>query len=65
MKKRKDTMTITKMETIKTVRVTFEIEDEVYHALAEAGRLHVNDDKQACFSYAINAALKELAERTK
>lgn len=66
MKKNKDkVMRIVKMQDVKTVKVTLEVHDEVYGLLAEAGRLHVTGDQTACFSYAFNLALKELAERTK
>ena len=41
------------------------IDDATFNALAEAGRIHLQKDKKACFEYALNQALLELAEQLK
>jgi hypothetical protein len=33
----------------------------VYEAIAEAGRVHIANDKEALFQYALKTALKEMA----
>ena len=39
-----------------------DIDDDLYEALAKAGRHHLAKDKMACFEYALNKALLELCE---
>lgn len=67
MKKRKTNKGITVLKTreYKSVEITIEIDDDLYEALAEAGRQHIVKDKKACFSYALNKALMELCEEVK
>jgi hypothetical protein len=47
------------------VRVIVDIDDDLYEALAKAGRHHLAKDKMACFEYALNKALLELCEELK
>ena len=42
-----------------------DIDDDLYEALARAGRQHLAKDKMACFEYALNKALLELCEELK
>ena len=64
-RKRKNEIHLVKVEEIKTARVEIEVDEKVFSAMAEAGRIHIRGDKLACFSYALNQALVELANRTK
>lgn len=45
--------------------IDIKVDDKTFNALAEAGRIHLQKDKNACFEYALNKALLELAEMTK
>jgi len=67
MKKRKagKYIDVVKTEECKSVKITVNVDDDLYEALAEAGRQHIVKDKKACFEYALNKALLELCEELK
>ena len=62
MKKKNNKITLVKVTDQKAVRVMIDIDDDLYEALAKAGRHHLAKDKMACFEYALNKALLELCE---
>ena len=62
MKKKINKITLVKATEQKAVRVMIDIDDDLYEALAKAGRHHLAKDKMACFEYALNKALLELCE---
>ena len=62
MKKKSNKITLVKVTDQKAVRVMIDIDDDLYEALAKAGRHHLAKDKMACFEYALNKALLELCE---
>ena len=62
MKKKSNKITLIKTTEEKAVRVMLDIDDDLYEALAKAGRHHLAKDKMACFEYALNKALLELCE---
>ena len=62
MKKKSNKITLVKTTEEKAVRVMLDIDDDLYEALAKAGRQHLAKDKMACFEYALNKALLELCE---
>ena len=62
MKKKSNKITLVKATEQKAVRVMIDIDDDLYEALAKAGRHHLAKDKMACFEYALNKALLELCE---
>jgi hypothetical protein len=62
MKKKSNKITLVKTTEQKAVRVMIDIDDDLYEALAKAGRHHLAKDKMACFEYALNKALLELCE---
>jgi len=66
MRKRKGkSIKLVKVEECKTARIVVEVDDELFEAMAQAGRKHILKDKLACFSYAVNKALLELCEEVK
>ena len=65
MKKKSNKITLVKTTEEKAVRVMIDIDDDLYEALAKAGRHHLAKDKMACFEYALNKALLELCEEIK
>ena len=65
MKKKSNKITLVKATEQKAVRVMIDIDDDLYEALARAGRQHLAKDKMACFEYALNKALLELCEELK
>ena len=60
--RRKKPITLLRVNDIKSASITI---DDLYEAMAEAGRVHIVKDKLACFSYAVNQALLELCKQTK
>lgn len=62
MKRKSNKITLVKVTDQKAVRVMIDIDDDLYEALAKAGRQHLAKDKMACFEYALNKALLELCE---
>jgi hypothetical protein len=65
MKKKDRKITLVKTLEQKAVRVMLDVDDDLYEALARAGRQHLAKDKMACFEYALNKALLELCEEIK
>ena len=65
MKKKNRKITLVKTSEQTAVRVIVDIDDDLYEALAKAGRQHIIKDKKACFEYALNKALLELCEELK
>jgi hypothetical protein len=54
-----------KVEEYDAVKITVNVDDDLYEAMAEAGRQHIVKDKKACFEYALNKALLELCVELK
>ena len=54
-----------KVEEYDAVKITVNVDDDLYEAMAEAGRHHIVKDKKACFEYALNKTLLELCEELK
>ena len=65
MRKKSRKITLVKTLEQKAVRVMLDVDDDLYEALAKAGRQHLAKDKMACFEYALNKALLELCEELK
>jgi hypothetical protein len=65
MKKKTGDIKLVKVQEFKTAKIVVEVDDELFEAMAQAGRKHVAKDKVACFSYALNNALLELCEEVK
>jgi hypothetical protein len=65
MKKKNRKITLVKTFEQESVRVMLDVDDDLYEALARAGRQHLAKDKMACFEYALNKALLELCEELK
>jgi len=65
MKKKNRKITLVKTSEQTAVRVIVDIDDDLYEALAKAGRHHLAKDKMACFEYALNKALLELCQELK
>ena len=38
-----------------------DVDKDVYESIVEAGRIHIANDKEALFQYALKTALKEMA----
>ena len=66
MRKRKSKgIKLVKVEEYEAVKILVDVDDDLYEALAEAGRQHIAKDKGACFTYALNKALLEIIEEIK
>ena len=65
MKKKTRDIKLVKVEEFKAAKIVVEVDDELFEAMAQAGRKHISKDKVACFSYALNKALLELCEEVK
>ena len=67
MRKRKTgrSIKLVKVEDYDAVKILVDVDDDLFNAMADAGRIHLQKDKKACFEYALNKALLELAEMTK
>jgi len=65
MKRKTRDIKLVKVEEFKAAKIVVEVEDELFEAMAHAGRKHIAKDKVACFSYALNKALLELCEEVK
>ena len=63
--RRKKQIEVLDIREVKSAVIDIKVEDKTFNALAEAGRIHLQKDKKACFEYALNKALLELAEMTK
>jgi len=65
MRKQTRDIKLVKVKECKTAKIVVEVDDELFEAMAQAGRKHILKDKVACFSYALNKALLELCEEVK
>ena len=66
MRKRKSKgIKLVKVEEYEAVKILVDVDDDLYEALAEAGRQHIAKDKVACFTYALNKALLEIIKEIK
>ncbi len=65
MRKKARDIKLVKIQEYKAAKIIVEVDDELFEAMAQAGRKHVAKDKVACFSYALNKALLELCEEVK
>ena len=65
MRKKARDIKLVKVQEYKAAKIIVEVDDELFEAMAQAGRKHVAKDKIACFSYALNKALLELCEEVK
>ena len=63
--RRKKQIEVLDIREVKSAVIDIKVDDKTFNALAEAGRIHLQKDKNACFEYALNKALLELAEMTK
>ena len=63
--RRKKQIEVIGIRDVKSCVLEIDVDDKTFNALAEAGRIHLQKDKNACFEYALNQALLELAEMTK
>jgi hypothetical protein len=63
--RRKKQIEVTSIREVKSCVLEINVDDKTFNALAEAGRIHLQKDKNACFEYALNKALLELADMTK
>ena len=63
--RRKKQIEVLDIREVKSAVIDIKVDDKTFNALAEAGRIHLQKDKKACFDYALNQALLELAEMTK
>ena len=64
-KKKSKGIELVKVEDYDAVKILVDVDDDLFNALAEAGRQHIVKDKVACFEYALNKALLELCEELK
>ena len=67
MKKRKagKGIELVKVEECNTAKIVVEVDDDLFNAMADAGRQHIAKDKMACFSYALTRALMEVMDEIK
>ena len=65
MRKKSREIKLVKVQEYKAAKIIVEVDDELFEAMAQAGRKHVAKDKVACFSYALNKALLELCGKVK
>ena len=63
--RRKKQIEVIGIRDVKSAVIDIKVDDATFNALAEAGRIHLQKDKKACFEYALNQALLELAEQLK
>ena len=56
---------LVKVEDYDAVKILVDVDDDLFNAMADAGRQHIVKDKVACFEYALNKALLELCEEIK
>jgi len=63
--RRKKQIEVIDIREVKSAVIDIKVDDKTFNAMAEAGRIHLQKDKNACFEYALNKALLELAEMTK
>ena len=67
MRKRKTgrSIKLVKVEDYDAVKILVDVDDDLFNAMADAGRQHIARDKVACFTYALNKALLEMIEELK
>ena len=66
MRKRKSKgIELVKVEECNTAKIVVEVDDDLFNAMADAGRQHIAKDKEACFAYALNRALMEVMDEIK
>ena len=67
MRKRKTgrSIKLVKVEEYEAVKILVDVDDDLFNAMAEAGRQHIAKDKVACFAYALNKGLLEMMEEIK
>ena len=67
MRKRKKgrSIKLVKVKEYEAVKILVDVDDDLFNAMADAGRQHIVKDKVACFEYALNKALLELCEELK
>jgi hypothetical protein len=65
MSKKAREIKLVKVQEYKAAKIIVEVDDDLYEALAKAGRQHLAKDKMACFEYALNKALLELCVELK
>jgi hypothetical protein len=67
MRKRKigRSIKLVKVKESEAVKILVDVDDDLFNAMADAGRQHIVKDKVACFEYALNKALIELCEELK
>jgi hypothetical protein len=63
--RRKKQIEVLDIREVKSAVIDIKVDNETFNALAEAGRIHLQKDKNACFEYALNKALIELSEQLK
>jgi hypothetical protein len=65
MRRKKQQIEVLDIREVKSAVIDVKVDDKTFNALAEAGRIHLQKDKKACFEYALNKALIELSEQLK
>ena len=60
-KPKEDLIRIVSEKKVVCYELSLDVDDGVYEAIAEAGRVHIANDKEALFQYALRTALKEMA----
>jgi len=63
--RRKNKIEVLDIREVKSAVIDINVDNKTFNALAEAGRIHLQKDKKACFEYALNKALIELSEQLK
>ena len=56
---------LVKVKEYEAVKILVDVDDDLFNAMADAGRQHIVKDKVACFEYALNKALLEMMEEIK
>ena len=62
-RKTKNLIKLLKIQKFESAKIVIDIDDDLYEAMAEAGRRHIEKDKMACFTYALNKSLSEMCRR--
>ncbi len=67
MRKRKTgrNIKLVKVKEYEAVKILVDVDDDLFNAMADAGRQHIVKDKVACFEYALNKALLEMMDEIK
>ena len=56
---------VIKVEDYEAVKILVDVDDDLFNAMADAGRQHIAKDREACFAYALNRALMEVMDEIK